>query len=84
MPLANLMELAQRALFVCVWVSLPVLGAAALIGLLTAVLQAATQVHDAALSHFPKFLAVALTLVVTGPWMGRKLIAFALYAFGAR
>ena len=84
MRLADLMELAQRALLVCVWVSLPVLASAALIGLLTAVLQAATQVHDAALSHFPKFLAVALALLVTGPWMGRKLVGFALYAFGAR
>jgi type III secretion HrpO family protein len=82
-PLVELIALAQRALLLCVWVSIPVLTVAALVGLLIAVVQAATQVHDSALSHLPKFLAVALALALTGPWMGQQLVAFALYAFGA-
>ena len=84
MALVELIALAQRALLLCVWVSLPVLGVAALVGLLIAVMQAATQVQDNALSHLPKFLAVSLALALAGPWMGRQLVAFALYAFGAR
>jgi flagellar biosynthetic protein FliQ len=49
-----------------------------------AVFQAATQVHDAALGHFPKVLAVSIALAVFGPWMGRQILDFALHAFGAR
>ena len=84
MPLVELISLAQRALLLCVWISLPVLAVAALVGLLISVVQAATSVQDSALSHLPKFLAVSLALALAGPWMGRQLVGFALYAFGAR
>lgn len=84
MSLVELISLAQRALLLCVWISLPVLAVAALVGLLLSVVQAATSVQDAALSHLPKFLAVSLALALTGPWMGRQLVQFALYTFGAR
>jgi type III secretion protein S len=84
MPLTELISLAQRALLLCVWISLPVLAVAALVGLLISVVQAATSVQDSALGHLPKFLAVSLALALAGPWMGRQLVGFALYAFGAR
>lgn len=84
MALDELVALAQRSLLTAVLVSLPVVGVAALVGLLSAVVQAATQVHDSALSHLPRFVAVAITLIVAGPWMGRQLLALALHAFGAR
>lgn len=84
MALSELVSLAQRALLLSVLVSLPVLLVAALLGLVMAVFQAATQVHDAALAHFPKFVAVAMALALAGPWMGRQIVEFALYAFGAR
>lgn len=82
--MSELVSLAQRALLLSVLVSLPVLLVAAFLGLVMAVFQAATQVHDAALSHFPKFVAVAIALALAGPWMGRQIVEFALYAFGAR
>ena len=65
MPLVELISMAQRALLLCVWVSLPVLAVGALVGLLLAVVQAATQVQDSTLSHLPKFLAVSLALALT-------------------
>jgi type III secretion protein S len=82
MALADLTTLAQQALLLALWVSLPVLGVAALVGLFGAILQAATQVQDAALGHFPKFVAVTVALALAGPWMGRQILAFALRAFG--
>ena len=82
--LSELVSLAQRALLLSVLVSLPVLLVAAVIGLVMAVFQAATQVHDAALAHFPKVVAVAIALALAGPWMGRQILEFALHAFGAR
>ena len=62
MPLDDLVSLAQQGLLLALVVSLPVLGVAAVIGLVSAIFQAATQVHDAALGHFPKFVAVTIAL----------------------
>lgn len=84
MSLDELIALAQRALLVSVLVSIPVLAVSALIGLVAAVFQSATQVHDAALGHFPKVLGVSIALALCGPWMGRQILEFALHAFGAR
>jgi type III secretion HrpO family protein len=82
MELAELISLAQEALVLSLLVSLPVLAVAAVVGLSSAIFQAATQVQDAALGHFPKFIAVSITLALAGPWMGRQILAFAVRAFG--
>lgn len=82
MELAELISLAQQALVLSLLVSLPVLAVAAVVGLLSAILQAATQVQDAAIGHFPKFVAVSVALALAGPWMGRQILAFAVRAFG--
>ena len=81
--LVDLVALAERGLMLSVLLSLPVLVVAAALGLLSAMFQAATQIHDSALSHLPKFLAIALLLGALGPWMGRELVSFARLAFGA-
>ena len=83
MELVDLVDLARSALLIAVLVALPVLVVSALAGLLSALFQAATQVHDAALGHLPRFLAVSLALLAAGPWMGRQIMAFALHAFGS-
>ncbi len=63
-------------------VALPVVGAAAVIGLLVSVLQAATQIQDHTLGHLPRVLVVAAVLVATGSWMGSQIAEFAMRAFG--
>lgn len=72
---------AQEALLLAVAVSLPVVGAAAIIGLLVAVMQAATQVQDVTLAHLPRLVVVAVVLAVAGPWMGSQIAAFAERVF---
>jgi flagellar biosynthesis protein FliQ len=81
MPPATLVHDAQQALLLVVALSLPVLSAAALIGLLTAALQAATQIQDPTLAHLPRLLAVVAALALLGPWMGREIAEFAARAF---
>lgn len=76
-----LVALGREALLLAVAVSLPVVAIAAVVGLLVAVLQAATQVQDATLAHLPRLLVVALVLAVMAPWMGSEIAAFALRAF---
>ena len=68
---------AQEALWIAVMVSLPVLGAAALAGAVIAALQAASQLQDQTLAHFPRFLVIAAVLVLMGPWMAHTIALFA-------
>jgi type III secretion HrpO family protein len=78
---ATLVQLAQEALLLVVAISLPALAVAALVGLLVAALQAASQVQDPTLAHLPRLLAVVAALALVGPWMGRQVSAFAERTF---
>lgn len=80
--LGDLTNLGQQALLLSVAVALPVVAAAALIGLVVSVLQAATQIQDHTLGHLPRLLVVVAALVATGPWMGSQIAEFAVRAFG--
>lgn len=79
--LSHLIDACREALLLSIGVSLPFVAVAALVGLLVALVQAATRVQDITLSHLPRFLAVAITLAALGPWMGRQIAAFALRVF---
>lgn len=79
--LAELAGNAEHALVLSIVVSFPVVAAAALIGLLVAVLQAATQVQDVTLAHLPRLLVVALVLAIAAPWMGSQIASFAARMF---
>ncbi len=81
MHVAALVDAAQQALILAALVSLPIVGVAALVGLLVAAIQAAAQVQDPTLSHLPRMLAVIVALVVAGPWMGHQIAGFAERAF---
>jgi type III secretion HrpO family protein len=81
--LGELTALSQQALLLSVAVALPIVGAAALIGLLVSVVQAATQVQDHTIGHLPRLLVVVAVLVATGPWIGGQIAEFAVRAFGA-
>lgn len=81
MPPATLLETAQGALVLSLAVALPVLGVAAIVGLLVAAFQAASQIQDPTIAHLPRLLAVVVALVVLGPWMGSQIGAFAERVF---
>jgi type III secretion HrpO family protein len=80
---ALLVHGAQQALLLVVALSLPVLAVAALVGLVTAALQAATQIQDPTLAHLPRLLAVVTALALVGPWMGETIAGFAAQMFSA-
>jgi type III secretion HrpO family protein len=80
--LGDLTALAEQALLLSVAVALPIVGVAALVGLLVSVVQAATQIQDHTLGHLPRMLAVAAALAATGPWISAQIAEFAVRAFG--
>jgi flagellar biosynthetic protein FliQ len=74
---ATLVEHAQNALMLSLAVVLPILVVAAVVGLVVAAFQAASQIQDPTIAHLPRLLAVVAALVVLGPWMGSQIGAFA-------
>jgi type III secretion HrpO family protein len=76
-PASTLVEHARQALVLSALVSLPVIGVAAVVGLLVAAIQAATQIQDPTIAHLPRVLAVSATLAVLGPWIGVQIATFA-------
>jgi type III secretion HrpO family protein len=78
---SELTSLSQEALLLSIAVSLPVVGIAALAGLIVAIFQAATQVQDVTIAHLPRLVVVALALALLGPWIGSQIAAFATRVF---
>jgi type III secretory pathway component EscS len=83
MPTGYLVHEAQHALFLVVAASLPVLAVGAIVGLVVAALQAASQIQDPTIAHLPRLLAVAAALALAGPWMAHTIALFAAQTFGA-
>lgn len=71
------MQLMGSLLLNAALIAAPVLGITLLVGVVVSLLQAVTQVQEMSLSFVPKLLAAAAVLVLFGPWMLRKLLAFA-------
>lgn len=61
-------DLCREALMQILLLSLPVLGVAILVGLVTSVAQAVTQVQDQSLSLIPKIVLMLITLLYILPW----------------
>jgi flagellar biosynthesis protein FliQ len=72
-----LVEHAQSALLLSLAVVLPILAVAAIVGLVVAAFQAASQIQDPTIAHLPRLLAVVAALIIVGPWMGSQIGAFA-------
>ncbi len=74
---ATFLGLAREAVLLVLVVSAPPLLAALAVGLVTGVLQAATQVQDNSLAVVPRLAAVLVALGVSGPWIGARVLRFA-------
>lgn len=61
----------------------PAVLATVVVGLIVAVLQAATQVNDQSVAFAPKALAIVLALIVGGPFMMNELVRFTHGVFAA-
>lgn len=66
---AVLVELAQRALVIALYVALPVLGSSVAVGLLVSAAQAALRQSDPTLTVAPRLLAAAGIALIFGGWM---------------
>jgi flagellar biosynthesis protein FliQ len=83
MTIAHALDWYRQMLWTAVLVGGPVILAGVVIGLIVAVLQAATQINDSAVAFAPKALATLTVIVMAGPWMLNQLVEFARAVFVA-
>ena len=76
MDQGTVMNIAQNALMVVIYVSAPLLGLSLIVGLAVSIFQATTQIQEQSLSFIPKILAVILAIAVFGSWMLKVLTEY--------
>lgn len=74
-------NIARKAVQTVLLCAAPMLLSGMLIGLIVAILQAATQVNEQTLTFIPKIVVVFLTLLFFGPWIIKTLTTFTLGIF---
>ncbi|MDD6807462.1 MAG: flagellar biosynthesis protein FliQ [Oscillospiraceae bacterium] len=79
--IATVTDIIREALFVVLKVGLPVLLGSMVIGLVIAVFQAATQIHEQTLTFVPKLIVIILVLIILGPWMAKEITELFEYLF---
>jgi flagellar biosynthetic protein FliQ len=72
------LQLLADVLWNAVLISAPLLAVTLAVGLLVSVVQVVTQVQEASLTFIPKIISAVVVLVVCGPWMLKRLIAFSV------
>lgn len=77
----TVVNLATQAMSLALKIAGPLLLAALVVGLLISVFQAVTQIQEQSLSLIPKIAAVAVVIIVLGPWMLGQMVSYttALY-----
>lgn len=79
--MGDVLELTRQALILTLLLSGPPIAAAALVGLVVAFLQAATQLQEQTFAYALKFLTIVLMLLVTASLIGGSLYTYANHIF---
>ncbi|AYC29254.1 flagellar biosynthesis protein FliQ [Paenisporosarcina cavernae] len=69
-------SIAERAIWVILYVSGPLLLIALITGLLVSIFQATTQIQEQTLAFVPKIIAVLVGIIFFGPYMLTQLISY--------
>jgi flagellar biosynthetic protein FliQ len=83
MTTATALDWFRALLWTAVMASAPAVLATVVIGLVMAILQAATQINDQSVAFAPKAIGMVLAMVVGGPFMMTELIEFTRRVFVA-
>ncbi|MCM5678271.1 type III secretion system export apparatus subunit SctS [Schlegelella sp. S2-27] len=73
---SDALQLTQQALWLVLLLSAPPIVVAAVVGLLIAFVQAATQLQEQTMQYVMKFFAIVLTIFVTASLLGGSLYHF--------
>jgi len=77
----HVVQLAYQGLLLILILSAPPILISMFFGLVVAIFQAATQIQEQTLSFTIKLVAVTLTLMFMGGWLGAQIMSFASNIF---
>jgi type III secretion protein S len=77
----DLISFLTKALYLVLWLSLPPIIVASVVGTLFSLFQALTQIQEQTLSFAVKLIAVMAALALTARWMGGELYNYTLSIF---
>jgi flagellar biosynthesis protein FliQ len=78
---ADSLELVRAALTEALLISLPILGAGLVIGLIISLFQAVTQIQEQTLVFVPKIIVMTVITVLLLSWLAMRLMEFATQMF---
>jgi flagellar biosynthetic protein FliQ len=78
---STLIGLGVQTFKIALFLSLPMLVAGLLAGLVISIFQATTQINEMTLSFVPKILLVVVVIIFTMPWMMNMMIEFTTQVF---
>jgi flagellar biosynthetic protein FliQ len=70
------LDIVQQAIWTIIVASGPAVGAAMIVGIAIALLQALTQVQEMTLTFIPKIVVILLVVAVSGTFIGAHIFAF--------
>lgn len=81
MSAEQVIEIMKEAMLVAFEIAGPLLIISIAVGLLVAIFQAATQIHEQTLTFVPKLIVIALVLLALGSWMSKVMNEFVVELF---
>ena len=76
MTVDAVVEIANRALYLIIEVSLPVLLVSLVVGLVISIFQTVTSIQEQTLTFVPKIVCVFVALMLLGQWMMTKMVEY--------
>ncbi len=73
---ADVMQLITNAMWLAVRIGAPILLTSLVVGVGIGLLQSVTQIQEPTLSFVPKFLAIGVVIIVSGPWILSEIVTY--------
>lgn len=77
----DMLSFLTQSLYLTMWLSMPTILVASVVGTLFSLFQALTQIQEQTLSFGIKLIAVGVVLALTARWMGGELYNYTLTIF---
>lgn len=81
METADIVSQVVQGLMLTLWLSLPPIVVASVVGTLFSLLQALTQIQEQTLSFAVKLISVGITLYLTARWVGGEIYNYTVVLF---
>ncbi|MBL4759238.1 MAG: flagellar biosynthesis protein FliQ [Mariprofundaceae bacterium] len=72
----SVIQLGSEAVKMVLFISLPMLAVALIVGIAISLFQAVTQIQEMTLTFVPKIIAVFAAMIIAAPWMTERMVSF--------